>query len=105
MLYAILILAALGLLVPVLRTIGIVLLVIIGLGIFYHSDGAQSSTLSLQQLQEYKLDCKKKDDQLVELERIERNKDYSNIDAVLGDNYQYMDLLKTKIWYLRRECK
>jgi hypothetical protein len=108
MLQFLLILAIAGLLAPFFRMVGIILLVIIVIGFWQiHQDEKDSAKiLTFEQLQSYHLDCKKKTVQLQELEFIENYKHYDpNPDSVSGDEFRYKSLLKTDIWYLRRECQ
>lgn len=109
MLYFILVLAALGLIVPVLRIFGAIILVLCVVG-YLQSSGTSTGTtgpqiLSFEQLQHLQMDCKNKGPLLEKLEYIEKYKNYKDIDNVLGDEYRYMELLKSDIWYLRRECQ
>lgn len=66
----------------------------------------QNKILSYQQLVNYPVDCKLKDEQLAELLTIQKIKNFNpNSDELSEDDYHYNSRLKATIWYYAYGCE
>lgn len=67
---------------------------------------AAPAVLTYQQLVDYPVDCKVKDAQLTELQRIQRIKNFNpDSDELNETDYHYNSRLKATIWYYSYGCE
>lgn len=67
---------------------------------------AAPAVLTYQQLVDYPVDCKLKDQQLAELQRIQRIKNFNpDSDELTETDYHYNSRLKATIWYYSYGCE
>ena len=94
-----------------MKFVGIVIAVILGLLVIKEPRTviqveAAPAVLTYQQLVDYPVDCKLKDQQLAELQRIQRIKNFnSDSDELNETDYHYNSRLKATIWYYSYGCE
>ena len=98
-------------LIPLLRIIGILLLLIFCLSLFTSSDRVSTppptpSVMTYQELVDYPVDCKFKDQQLVELKNLQTIKNFNpDPDLLTAEDYDFNARLKATIWWYAYRCE
>ena len=66
----------------------------------------QPTVLTYQQLVDYPVDCKLKDEQLAELLAVQKAKNFNpDSDELIEADYHYNSRLKATIWYYAYGCE
>jgi len=102
-------LVVIAVLLPLIRIV--VVIGLIGLVIYYFSSGSdtpptpQTKILSYQELKDYPKNCEKADEQLAELQSIQKLKNFSaDPDKLSESDRLYNARLKDTIWWFSYKC-
>lgn len=94
-----------------MKIVGVIIAIILGLIVLKEPRTviqveAAPAVLTYQQLLDYPVDCKLKDQQLTELQRIQRIKNFNpDSDELNETDYHYNSRLKATIWYYSYGCE